>query len=202
MASPVNRVIERRERSRLTKADWVEGATAVLARDGLFGVSIDRLATHLGVTKGSFYAHFESRDELIAAVLERFHSLDTGEVIARADQIADPRQRLACFLEFGFERLEWGQVFAALCSACSDPRVEPVMRQITEERMNYLEKALRGVGFDKAAARDRATLIYATYVGFWRLVTAFPDWGLNDARRLRKLSEHVKAMLVPASPRT
>jgi AcrR family transcriptional regulator len=152
------------------------------------------------VTKGSFYAHFESRDELIAAVLERFHSLDTGEVIARADEIADPRERLACFLESGFERLEWGRVFAALCAACSDPRVEPVMRQITEERMSYLEKALRGVGFDKAAARDRAILVYATYVGFWRLVTAFPDWGLNDARRLHKLSEHVKAMLVPASP--
>lgn len=196
----MDQVTERSERSRLSRADWVEGATAVLAEDGLFGVSIDRLATHLGVTKGSFYAHFDSRDELITAVLERFHSLDTGEVIARADQIADPRERLACFLEFGFERLEWGRVFAALCAACSDRRVEPVMRRITEERMTYLEKALRGVGFDKAAARDRAILIYATYVGFWRLVTAFPDWGLNDARRLRRLSEHVRAMLVPASP--
>jgi AcrR family transcriptional regulator len=195
----VDQVTERSERSRLSKADWVEGATAVLAEDGFFGVSIDRLATHLGVTKGSFYAHFDSRDELIAAVLERFHSLDTGEVIARADQIADPRERLTCFLEFGFERLEWGRVFAALCAACSDRRVEPVMRRITEERMGYLEKALRGVGFDKAAARDRAILIYATYVGFWRLVTAFPDWGLHDARRLRRLSGHVQAMLVPAS---
>ena len=196
----MDQVTERSERSRLSKADWVEGATAVLAEDGLFGVSIDRLATHLGVTKGSFYAHFDSRDELIAAVLERFHSLDTGEVIARADRIADPRERLACFLEFGFERLEWGRVFAALCAACSDHRVEPVMRRITEERMTYLEKALRGVGFDKAAARDRAVVIYATYVGFWRLVTAFPDWGLNDARRLRRLSEQVQAMLVPACP--
>lgn len=193
-----HQVRERGERSRLSKADWVEGATAVLAQDGLFGVSIDRLAAHLGVTKGSFYAHFESRDELIAAVLERFHTLDTGEVIARADQIPDPRERLACFLEFGFERLEWGRVFAALCAACSDPRVEPVMRRITEERMRYLQRALRDVGFDKAAARDRAIVIYAAYVGFWRLVTAFPDWGLNDARRLGALSEHVKAMLVPA----
>ncbi|HVW35145.1 MAG TPA: TetR/AcrR family transcriptional regulator [Acidimicrobiia bacterium] len=184
-------------RSRLSKADWVAGATAVLAEDGLFGVSIDRLAMHLGVTKGSFYAHFESRDELITEVLDRFHSLDTDEVIARADEIADPRERLALFLEFGFERLEWGRVFAALCAACSDPRVEPAMRRITEQRMDYLEKALRAVGFDKAAARDRAILIYATYVGFWRIVTAFPDWGLNDTRRLRKLSEQVKAMLVP-----
>jgi AcrR family transcriptional regulator len=187
----------RAERTRLSKADWVEGATAVLARDGLFGVSIDSLAGHLGVTKGSFYAHFTSRDELIAAVLERFHALDTNEVIARSDEIADPRERLARFLEFGFERLEWGRVFAALCAVCSDARVEPVMRQVAEDRMNYLEKALRDVGFDKAAARDRAILIYAMYVGFWRLVTAFSDSGLNDPRRLHKLSEQVKAMLIP-----
>jgi AcrR family transcriptional regulator len=197
MMSPARTATERSERSRLSKSDWVEGATTVLAADGLFGVSIDRLATHLGVTKGSFYAHFGTRDELIAAVLERCRALDTDEVIARADEIADPRERLARFLEFGFERLEWGRVFAALCAACSDPRVEPVMRGITDERMNYLEKALRGVGFGKAAARDRAILIYATYVGFWRLATAFPDWGINDARRLRTLSEQVKAMLVP-----
>lgn len=197
MPSETQPASERGERSRLSRADWVEGATAVLAEDGLFGVSIDRLATHLGVTKGSFYAHFESRDELIAAVLERFHSLDTDEVIARSDEITDPRERLACFLEFGFERLEWGRVFAALCAVCSDPRVEPVMRQVAEQRMNYLEKALRDIGFDRAAARDRAILIYATYVGFWRLVTAFSDWGLNDARKLRKLSEQVKAMLIP-----
>lgn len=197
---PVDPATEPSERSRLSRADWIEGATAVLAEDGLFGVSIDRLATHLGVTKGSFYAHFTSRDELIAAVLERFHRLDTEEVIARADEIADPRERLARFLEFGFERPDWGRVFAALCAVCSDRRVEPVMRQITAERLRYLEKALRGVGFDRVAARYRALVIYSTYVGFWRIVTALPDWNLTEARHLRKLSEQVKAMLVPPAP--
>lgn len=186
----------RRERSRLSRADWVEGATAVLAQDGLFAVSIDRLAMHLGVTKGSFYSHFQSRDELISAVLERFHTLDTDDVITRADQIPDPRERLACFLEVGFERLEWGRVFAALCAVCSDPRVEPVMRRVAGERMAFLEKALRDIGLDEQSAHDRAMVIYATYVGFWRLVTAQPGSGFDDGR-LRRYSAEVKAALIP-----
>jgi len=184
-------------RHRLSRTDWVETATEVLAAQGLFAVAVEPIAEQLRVTKGSFYAHFQTRDDLVAAVLERWRRIDTDQVLACLDRIDDPRERLARFLEFGFERHHWGRVFAALCATASDPRVDPVMTEVRNERLAYLERALRDVGLRRQEAHDRATLIYASYVGFWRLVAADPDWEYNDTRPLHRIAEHIKATLIP-----
>ena len=55
----------RDQRRRLTREDWVAEATEVLATRGLSAVAVEPLAERLGVTKGSFYAHFANRDELV-----------------------------------------------------------------------------------------------------------------------------------------
>jgi AcrR family transcriptional regulator len=175
----------------------VEEATEVLAVHGLVAVAVEPISERLGVTKGSFYAHFSSRDELVAAVLQRWKELDTEQVIACTGLIPDPRERLARFLEFGFERHHWGRVFAALCATASDPRVDPVMRAVREARMTYLERALRDLGLARQQAHDRATLIYASYVGFWRLVAADAAWEYNDPRPLHRLAAHIKNTLIP-----
>jgi len=47
-------------------------------------------------------------------------------------------------------------------------------------------------------ARDRATLIYATYVGFWRLVASDSNWEYNDRRHLHRMVDQIQATLIPA----
>jgi hypothetical protein len=44
-------------------------------------------------------------------------------------------------------------------------------------------------------------LIYASYVGFWRLVAADPDWEYSDPRPLHRIAEHIKATLIPPPTR-
>jgi AcrR family transcriptional regulator len=188
-------------RHRLSREDWVETATEVLAAQGLYAVAVERIAEQLGVTKGSFYAHFQTRDDLVAAVLERWKTIDNDEVLATLDRIEDPREQLARFLDFGFERHHWGRVFAALCATASDPRVDPVMTEVRKERLAYLERALRDLGLRRQEAHDRATLIYASYVGFWRLAAADPDWEYKDDRPLHRIAEHIKATLIPPPTR-
>lgn len=185
------------EKRRLTRSDWVEEATEVLAARGLSAIAVEPLAERLGVTKGSFYAHFANRDELIAAVMERWKELDTDEVIAAAGQVGDPRERLARFLEFGFERHHWGRVFAALCAKAADPVVGTVMNEAKAARIAYLERALRELGLSRQEAHDRATLIYVSYVGFWRLVGADPGWEYNEPGPLHRMAAHIKETLIP-----
>jgi AcrR family transcriptional regulator len=186
-----------RQRRRLSRDDWIVEATEVLASHGLSAVAVEPLAERLGVTKGSFYAHFANRDELVGAVMERWKALDTDEVIAALEDVADPRARLTRFLEFGFERHGWGRVFAALCARAADPAVGPVMSEARTIRVTYLEKALRELGLTRAQAHDRANLIYATYVGFWRLVAADPSWEYNRPAPLRRMAAHVRSTLIP-----
>lgn len=184
-------------RSRLTAGDWEEAAIDVLAQHGLSAIAVEPLAVRIGVTKGSFYAHFDTRDDLIAAVLARWEALDTDQTIRDVEQIADPTQRLARLLELNFERPRWGRAFAALCATVDDPRVKPFMDRVYRRRLAYFEQALTDLGIDAAEAQDRAVLIYTAYVGFWRIIAADPEWELHDRARMHRYAEHVKAALIP-----
>ena len=186
-----------RSRRRLSRSDWVDAAAEVLAADGFVAVAVEPIAEKLGVTKGSFYAHFRTRDDLLSAVLGRWKEADTDEVLSELDRLDDPRERLDRFLQFGFERDCWGRVFAALCASASDPRVDPVMAAVRQARTSYMERALREIGLTRTEARDRATLIYAAYVGFWRLVAADDTWEYNTVRPRQRIAEHIKATLIP-----
>ena len=48
--------------SRLNKNSWLALALDVLAQEGRAKIQIEYLAKKLGVTKGSFYAHFQDRN--------------------------------------------------------------------------------------------------------------------------------------------
>lgn len=57
---------DRTARDRFTTA-----ATTVINRQGYRGASVERIAAELGVSTGSFYHHFEHKDELVAACFDR-----------------------------------------------------------------------------------------------------------------------------------
>ena len=57
--------------SRLSAEDWAQAALDLIAEQGVGAVAVEPLARRLGVTKGSFYWHFPSRDALLQAALER-----------------------------------------------------------------------------------------------------------------------------------
>ncbi|MGH9024318.1 MAG: hypothetical protein ACRDV9_14695 [Acidimicrobiia bacterium] len=123
--------------------------------------------------------------------------LDTDQVIVSAGQSPDPRERLARFLDFSFERQHWGRVFAALCAKAADPLVGPAMVEVRDLRVAYLEQALMELGLTRQTAHDRATLTCACYVGFWRLVAAEPAWEYNEFRALGRMAAHIKETLIP-----
>src|SRR5829696_7875137 len=83
----------------LKAEDWVGAARAAMAEGGVEAVAVEPLARRLGVTKGSFYWHFQSRDELLAAALGEWERTGTEGLIARLDEIEDPRRRLVAWAE-------------------------------------------------------------------------------------------------------
>ena len=87
-------------RGRLNREDWLAKALDVLAEDGIGAVCIEPVAKALGVTKGSFYWHFEDRDELVECLLEYWETEHTdrlGDLVA-ADS-SDPSKQLLTLLE-------------------------------------------------------------------------------------------------------
>jgi TetR/AcrR family transcriptional repressor of nem operon len=69
-----------REDTAQTRGRIIAGASAILRERGLLNVSVAELMATAGLTHGGFYAHFDSRDELVAEAI-RFALLQSAQRI-------------------------------------------------------------------------------------------------------------------------
>lgn len=67
----------------------VAAAASSLRQRGLSAVSIPELMRSIGLTHGGFYAHFESRDDLVAAAVEEAGAQNAREVFGDDVALAD-----------------------------------------------------------------------------------------------------------------
>jgi AcrR family transcriptional regulator len=154
-------------RTRLSAEDWLTGGLRLLADDGLAGVKIDVLARRLGVTKGSFYWHFENLPAFLAAMAElyiarRDREAETFDVFAPPD----PRDRLMYLMTQISDPAQWRLERAIRAWAYSDPQLgEHVSRQDVwafEEVYRCFER----LGFTGIDAQVRAKTLYYAGIGF------------------------------------
>ncbi|WP_341312023.1 TetR/AcrR family transcriptional regulator [Paraburkholderia sp. IMGN_8] len=71
------------ERSRATVDALIEATARILVRDGFDKASTNRIAEKAGVSVGSLYQYFPSKEALVAAVVER-HNQELMEVVRAA----------------------------------------------------------------------------------------------------------------------
>ena len=165
----------------LSRDDWTTAALEALAEVGLAAVAIDPLARRLGATKGSFYWHFSSRDELIAATLELWERRDTVDLLVALDAIEDPQERLVALARSAYGTAARGtDPQAGVLAAASDPRVGPVLERVTVARLAALERLFVDAGLGEEEAARRARLAYALYVGVIDLRRAAPSAPLAE----------------------
>ena len=82
-----------------TRAKIVEGARVMFNRHGFEQVSIDDIMQHVGLTRGGFYNHFKSKDELYAEAVKSFTSCNPfARPQASAKGPAPSRRELARML--------------------------------------------------------------------------------------------------------
>jgi AcrR family transcriptional regulator len=76
-------------RSRATVDALVEATARILVRDGFEKASTNRIAEIAGVSVGSLYQYFPSKEALVAAVIERHNEEIMGIVRATLVEVAD-----------------------------------------------------------------------------------------------------------------
>lgn len=185
------------ERTRLSAEDWELAALQLIAEQGVGALAVEALARQLGVTKGSFYWHFRTREALLHAALERWEQYGEREVLGQIEQITDPRQRLPELFRRVAHELQPHRVYAALLKALDHPQVVPVMARVSQRRMEFLTTSYREAGLPPGEALNRARLTYAAYVGFLQLnfTLGLPRINLEE---FDAYVEHMIATLIPA----
>ncbi len=72
--------------TRTPRSTWIDEGLRALAAGGPDAVRIEPLAQALGVTRGGFYWHFDDRNALLYAMLDRWERATTEEVIERLER--------------------------------------------------------------------------------------------------------------------
>ena len=184
---------------RLTRDDWIAAAFETIAQDGLGAVAVEPLAARLGVTKGSFYAHFSTRDELIEATLETWERSHVGPGLAQLTEIEDPQARLRAILLAATEFSQSGapSVHVNLLGELGDVRVRSAVARVTAGRVELLTATYRQLGLPPRRAADRARIAYATYLGLLQMAREAPERTMTNGEIRRFVTELTAVMIPP-----
>lgn len=189
-------ISKKKERTTLSAGDWEQQALVLIAEKGIRAVAVESLAIRMGVTKGSFYWHFQNRDSLLEQSLIRWEKHDAANLQKSLSAIDDPRERLRSFFRSSGREQLTHNVYSSLCNASDHPQVEPLLERVAERRMKHIEKAFEEIGFDPQEASHRARLTYSAYLGFLQLQQQHQTPSLSS-EEFEAYMTHVIATLIP-----
>jgi AcrR family transcriptional regulator len=115
------------ERSATTRDALLEATITCLVQDGYANTTTSRVAERAGVSRGAHLHHFQTRQALLAAAMERLAERRGAELRAAAEKLPEGRERL----EQGLDLL-WASyanpLFQAALDLWSHARTDPELR--------------------------------------------------------------------------
>ena len=174
---------------RLGAENWLAAALNALSERGIESVQITALSRDLGVTRGSFYWHFESREALLDALLAEWQLRNTGvmlEALATASSLDDAI--LALFAVWvDHSRFDPKLDQAIRDWARHDEAVRTAVKSEDDARVSAIAALFETHGYAKAEAFIRARVIYFTQISFYALRIEEDE---TLAERMSYLSEY------------
>jgi TetR/AcrR family transcriptional regulator, transcriptional repressor for nem operon len=139
-----------------TRAKLLDAARDVIRTNGYAGSTVDDICAAAGVTKGSFFHYFDSKEELGVAAIERFGAM-AATLFANAPyrSATDPRDRVLGYVDFRISLLH-GEIPLYTCligttvqeAYASHPNLRDACDRILSEHIAELTR-------DVAAAKAR-----------------------------------------------
>jgi len=180
MDTPASRKAQTHERI-------VTAASRAIRRQGYGGIGVADLMKEAGLTHGGFYAHFASKNELLAEVAEATGAESLGR-LSRIAARAPDGEGLAAIVDAYLSAQhvaspETGCPVAALGSEL--PRQAPEVRRAATHRMKEVVDLLgrQLPGWAEGAGRERALASYCTLIGALTLARAVDDPAMSQAVR-------------------
>jgi len=163
----------------------VSAAARAIRRSGYDGTGVADIMKEAGLTHGAFYAHFPSREAMLAEAAARAcaeTAAATAGVVARvpAEQALNSMLRAYLSPEH-LAQVELGCPLAALGS--ETPRQAPEVRRVTtrhiKEMIDFV--ARQSPDWGQPAAHERALVTVAAMVGTLMLARAVDDPALSTS---------------------
>jgi TetR/AcrR family transcriptional repressor of nem operon len=194
-----------------SKTKLLDAALTVIRTQGYAATTVDDICQAAGVTKGSFFHHFKSKDELALAAADHFSQMADGIFSNAPYQAAsDPAQRVLGYIDFRAAMLarqipeytcllgtmvqEAYMTHPAIREACDrhiSAHAAEVAKDIAEAKRLYAPKA-------KWSPESVAFYTQAVLQGAFILAKAKQDSKVA-AESVAHLRDHVETLLSPAT---
>jgi AcrR family transcriptional regulator len=100
------RAFKEDERQRI-KARLIEAGKRAINRAGIKALVVDDVARDAGISKGSFYSFFPSREDFILSVFEAWETQYRGDLLRKISEgTGSARERIGSFFLGAFEMME------------------------------------------------------------------------------------------------
>ncbi len=159
------------DRKQLQRFDWLRRALDIFISEGIDAVRITRLADDLKVTRGSFYWHFENREDLIDSLVSYWKDKNTVAITQSVGGVSSLEEGIFRFFE------------TCIDAALFDPRLDLAIREWSRRsekigalvdredgaRIDSLQEFFAGFGYPMPQALIRARVLYYSQIGFYAL---------------------------------
>ncbi len=174
-------MIGRSEQKQRTHEEILSSSVKLLRERGISGASVAEVMKSAGLTVGGFYAHFESKESLVATALRRAFR-ETWEGLLRADD-SDPdivRRVLKRYLSRGHrDHPELGCALPAVVGDATHAG-EPVRDAVVDVIETWSDELGAHLRSDKGSRRQRALALIALMYGGLSLARAVRGTKLSD----------------------
>jgi AcrR family transcriptional regulator len=172
----------------------IAGAGRLFARTGVRAAGVNAIIAEAGVAKATFYRHFQSKDAVVAAWLERRVEPRAEDMLAAIDAMAaTPAERLGAFFDALTERLSSPDFvgFIFITAAMDQPEGVGPIRTYVESYMEQSRAVLRGLAAAAGAGDPDSTAesLQLITLGLLVRVRAEPRHREAAARQARHAAE-------------
>jgi len=174
-------------RKEITHERIVGAAARATRRSGYDGTGVANIMKEVGLTHGGFYAHFASREAMLAEAADRAGAESVG-FLTRVGAAAPPREALRSIIHAYLSKehvngVESGCPVAALGSEMPRQGLK-VRRAATRRIKEFVDLAAHySVDHDERGVYEQALVRVATMVGTLVLARAVDDPKLSEALR-------------------
>lgn len=149
--------------TRHTASDYLCEAMIVLQEYGFTALTAAGLCSRMGVTRGSFYHHFESFDDFVVQLLAYWEERYSRDLIAKSLS-CDLRAQIQKQAEFAIG-LPHAAEAALRAWGTINPRVAAAQHRVDQLRQQGLTESLWRHGISKQKASIYATIAIAILAG-------------------------------------
>lgn len=150
------------------KEDWLYTGLVQFAEGGERNVRVEKIARDLGVSKGSYYWYFESREDFLSQVMEHSVQIGTEEFIHRSEESEKPREKLRLLIAAILkDRRGKDFDFYLRDFARRNSLAAKIIRRTETRRIEYVRELLAACGLESGDADARAEIFYNYYLGWY-----------------------------------